>query len=81
MPTATLTSRGRVTLPKRVRELLRLDAGDTVDFIVGADGIIHVRASRFDVRDLRGLLRRPGRKPVSLAKIDETLRTGMGRRT
>ena len=80
MPTATLTSKGQITLPKRIRELLRLDTGDSVDFIVGADGTIHVRAGRFDVKDLRGLLRKPGRKPVRLEQMDEALRTARGRR-
>jgi len=32
MPTATITSRGRVTIPKTVRELLRIEAGDQIDF-------------------------------------------------
>ena len=80
MPTATLTSKGQITIPKRVRELLRLDTGDTLDFVVAADGTIQVRAGRYDVRDLRGLLRKPGRKPVSVEAMDAALRTARGRR-
>ena len=74
MPTATLTSKGQITLPKAIRELLRLDTGDTVDFIVGENGDVQVRSGRYDVRDLRGLLREPGRKPVSLQAMDEAIR-------
>jgi AbrB family looped-hinge helix DNA binding protein len=80
MPTATLTSKGQLTLPKAIRELLRLDTGDAVDFVVASDGTIHVRAGRFDARDLRGLLKRPGRKPVSLEDMDDALRSARGRR-
>ena len=74
MPAATLTSKGQITLPKAIRELLRLDTGDTVDFIVGENGDVQVRAGRYDVRDLRGLLRKPGRKPVSLDAMDDAIR-------
>ena len=71
---ATLTSKGQITLPKAIRELLRLDTGDTVDFIVAENGDVQVRAGRYDVRDLRGLLRKPGRKPVSLEAMDAAIR-------
>ncbi len=62
MPTATLTSKGQVNLPKTVREALRVRAGDRVDFVVDANGEVHVRRGRFDVRDLRGILRRRGKR-------------------
>ena len=80
MPAATLTSKGQITLPKPIRQLLKLEAGDVVDFVVNADGTIHVRAGRFDVRDLKGLLRKPGRKPVSLEDMDAVIQTARGRR-
>ncbi len=80
MPTSTLTTKGQITLPKRIRELLKLDTGDTVDFVDAADGTIQVRAGRYDVRDLKGLLKRPGRKPVSLETMEDALLEARGRR-
>ena len=80
MPTSTLTSKGQITLPKAIRERLRLHTGDAVDFVIGSDGDVHVRAGRFDPRDLRGLLRRPGRKPVSLEAMDDAIRAARTRR-
>jgi len=50
MPTATLTSRGQLTLPKEVREALRLKPGDQVDFIVGDEGEVRLRAAIVRVR-------------------------------
>jgi antitoxin PrlF len=34
----TMTSKGQVTIPKRVREALRLAPGDSVDFAVNPTG-------------------------------------------
>lgn len=73
MPAATLTSKGQLTVPKRIRELLKLQTGDTVEFVVSEDGTVQVRAGSYDVRDLRGLLKRPGRKAVSLEEMDEAI--------
>jgi antitoxin PrlF len=81
MPMATLTSKGQITVPKAIRERLRLHTGDAVEFIVGDDGEIRVRAGRFEIRDLQGALHRPGRKPVSLDAMEDALRTARGRRS
>jgi AbrB family looped-hinge helix DNA binding protein len=74
MPTSTLTSKGQITLPKSIRDRLKVSTGDSVEFIVGADGDIRVRAGHGDVRALRGLLRRRGRRPVSLARMESAIR-------
>ncbi len=79
MPTATLTSKGQITLPKAVRERLRLQTGDAVEFVVGDDEI-RVRAGHVDVSELQGLLRRPGRKAVSLDDMDAAIRRVHGGR-
>jgi antitoxin PrlF len=73
MPTATVTSKGQVTLPRKVREALRVRPGDRIDFVLGADGEVRVRAGEVDVSEIRGLLHRPGREPVSLQAMEEAI--------
>jgi AbrB family looped-hinge helix DNA binding protein len=73
MPTATVTSKGQVTIPRKVRETLRLRPGDRVEFVLGEDGGVRLRAGEVDVSELRGLLRRPRRRPVSLEEMEEAL--------
>jgi AbrB family looped-hinge helix DNA binding protein len=80
MATATLTSKAQLTLPKPIRERLRVRPGDTVDFVVTESGDILVRAGRVDVGELRGSLRKPGQKPVSLQRMDEVIRDARVRR-
>jgi AbrB family looped-hinge helix DNA binding protein len=45
MPT-TLTSKGQVTIPKRIRDALRLLPGSAVEFSVNADGAVVLHPPR-----------------------------------
>jgi len=74
MPSSTVTSKGQVTIPKPIRKALRVEAGDPVEFVVDAQGRVVVRAAKSAIEELKGLLRRPGHKPVSVAAMDEAIR-------
>ncbi len=52
MAIATLTTRGRVTLPKELRVAANLQPGDRIQFTVLADGTIIVRPKKNGIRDL-----------------------------
>jgi AbrB family looped-hinge helix DNA binding protein len=41
----TLTSKGQVTIPKKVRDALQIGPGSAVEFAVNADGEVVVRRS------------------------------------
>jgi AbrB family looped-hinge helix DNA binding protein len=73
MPTATVTNKGQITLPKEVRELLRVDAGDQVDFVVNECGEVILRSIRLDIADLRGLLQRPRKRPVGVDAMNSAI--------
>jgi AbrB family looped-hinge helix DNA binding protein len=71
MPTATLTTKGQITLPKEVREHLRLATGDKLEFTLDEGRTARVRRRGKSVRELAGLLRRPGMPPVTLEEMKE----------
>jgi AbrB family looped-hinge helix DNA binding protein len=73
MPTATLTTKGQVTIPKSVRDLLRIEAGDQIDFFVTDQGDVFVRGISVDVRELRGLLKRNRRRSVSVDEMNAAI--------
>jgi AbrB family looped-hinge helix DNA binding protein len=75
MPTATLTSKGQITVPKEIREHLGVAAGDRVSFQIGSTGEVVVEPETVDVRTLRGMLKHRGR-PVSLEAMDRAVRRG-----
>jgi len=79
MATATLTSKGQITIPLDVRQRLKLEAGARVEFVESADGEFLMRPAVADVRSLKGLLRKPG-KPVSIEEMKKAIRLrGAGR--
>lgn len=73
MATATITSKGQITLPKAVRERLRLDAGDRVDFVLKQNGEVVLRPFGSDIHELRGLLQRSRKRAVSVEAMNKAI--------
>lgn len=76
MTSATVTSKGQITLPKSVRERLGIEAGDRLEFVESEQGFMVVPATR-DIRSLRGIVG-PPRKPVTLEDMNDAIKK-MGR--
>ncbi len=80
MGAATLTSKGQATIPKEIRDFLRIGPGDKLDFVVESDGRVILRPATLDVRQLRGMLKRSRRKTVTLEEMDKAVVAGVARR-
>src|SRR5258708_28386292 len=59
---STLTIKGQATLPKAVRDHLRLRPGDRVKFFIHSDGTV-LMLPKVPVGTLRGMLHRRGGEP------------------
>jgi antitoxin PrlF len=81
MPTTTITSKGQVTVPKRIRDFLKVKAGDRLDFVIDDDGRVLVRPGTVGVDELKGLLHRPGRRPVTLSQMQAAIVGRHGKRS
>jgi len=79
MPTATVTSKGQITIPRQVRQALGLRPGDRVAFRVREDGTVSVEPETVDVLTLRGRLK-PRVHGVSVADMDRAIRRAATRR-
>ena len=55
MSTATLTSKGQITIPADVRRLLNVQTGDRVEFVQIEHGRFELVAATRSVRELKGL--------------------------
>lgn len=72
MPTATLTSKGQVTLPKEVRDRLGLRAGDRIEFVETDRGFVVVPVTQ-DIRAIKGIVPKP-RKAVTVEEMNRAIR-------
>ena len=70
MPSATVTSKGQITIPKEVREALALSAGDEVVFFPLGNGQFAFRPRTGSIRDLEGIVPKLDRIP-SLEDLKE----------
>ena len=59
MSTATLTSKGQVTIPKSIREALGVETGDRLEFLVRPDGVVELFARTRDLLSLAGMISAP----------------------
>jgi AbrB family looped-hinge helix DNA binding protein len=75
MPSATLTSKGQITIPAEMRAKLRLAAGNRLDFEEQPDGSYVVRARKGDVRALKGIVPKPG-TAISIEDMERAIRQG-----
>lgn len=69
MVTATLTSKGQLTIPKTVRDSLHLHTGDRVAFVIHGDAEAIMKPVTKSVDDVFGLLHLPGQMPLSIEQM------------
>ncbi|HEV3428572.1 MAG TPA: AbrB/MazE/SpoVT family DNA-binding domain-containing protein [Paraburkholderia sp.] len=73
MASATLTSKGQITIPADVRTHLGLSTGDRVEFILNeSTGRYEVVPATCSVTALKGIVRKP-RNPVSIDEMNEVI--------
>jgi AbrB family looped-hinge helix DNA binding protein len=79
MATATVTSKGQVTIPLEVRTKLGITAGTRLDFVERADGAYELFAATGSVKDLRGMFARSG-PSVTFDEMDDAVAEAIAER-
>jgi len=65
---SAITVKGQATIPKAIRDHLRLKPGDRVRFFVHPDGTV-VLLPKVPASRLRGMMKSRRRRPVSTAEM------------
>ena len=72
MYTAKITSKGQITMPQKIREHLKVEKGDRIEFLIGADGKVTILPVTSDARMLKGMVPKP-QEPVSVEDMKRTI--------
>lgn len=72
MSTSTITRKGQVTIPKKIRDGLGLVEGDRVFFVTRGEEIV-LRVLRGNILDLRGSVK-PSKRPENFEKTRAAVR-------
>ena len=74
MTSATVTSKGQITIPAIVRAALGVEAGDRVEFVQVEPGHFELVAATQSVTALKGLMRKPASQ-VTITAMNEAIAT------
>jgi AbrB family looped-hinge helix DNA binding protein len=74
MSLATITTKGQVTIPKNIRESLKLHTGDKIEITLQEGGIAIIRPIANKVDDVFGKLHKPGRKTKSIEDMNDAIK-------
>jgi antitoxin PrlF len=78
MPSAKITSKGQITVPKEIRKALGVQTGDRLAFRIRDDGTVLVEPETLDLMSLRGSVRTVV-KGVTVEAMDDAIRRSRGR--
>lgn len=76
MPISTVTTKGQITIPKPIRDHLKLRTGHRVEFYVDSKGRVVLQPLQGDIRELRGMVRSPHKRPVTVDEMNEAIARG-----
>jgi antitoxin PrlF len=72
---SAITNKGRVTIPRAVRDYLRLKPGDRVKFLLDADGGVEL-LPKLPVTALRGMFKSERKKTVTINDMSRAAADG-----
>lgn len=72
---SAITSKGQATIPKAIRDHLRLKPGDRVKFFVHPDGTV-VLLPKLPVSSLRGIVAKKRSRPVTVEAMNDAIVEG-----
>ena len=79
MASATITTKGQITIPSRVRSALGVDAGDRLEFVEIEKGQFLIIPATGSIQDLKGMGRGRRKRPVSFKEMDRAIAKGAAR--
>ncbi|HEY9666453.1 MAG TPA: AbrB/MazE/SpoVT family DNA-binding domain-containing protein [Coleofasciculaceae cyanobacterium] len=76
MSIATVTTKGQITIPKEIRDYLKLDTGSKVEFVIDEIGNVKIVPLNVPIEALSGVLHRPDIKAATLEEMEIAITEG-----
>lgn len=73
MATATITSKGQITIPVSVRADLHLSSGDRIEFVKVGEGKYELVAASRELSGLKGMIKTS--KKVSVEEMNQAIKS------
>ena len=70
MSIATVTTKGQITIPKEIRDYLKLETGSKIEFVIDESGNVRIIPLNVPIEALSGVLHRPGMKAATLEEME-----------
>ncbi len=76
MEIATVTNKGEITIPKEIREYLKLKDGSKINFVIDRDGQVKIIPLNVPVESLSGIRHRPGIQKATIEEMEAAIMEG-----
>ncbi len=76
MSTATVTSKGQITIPAAVRAELKVGPGDRIEFVKTSDSRYEVVAATQDITQVRGMIKT--KRSISIDEMNTAIKKKAG---
>ena len=76
MKSATITTKGQITISKEIRDYLKLEIGSKIGFVIDENGTVKVIPLNVPVTSLSGMLRRPGLAAATIEDMESAIAQG-----
>lgn len=73
MIAAVISSKGQITIPKKVRQSLHLHTGDKVAFEISGSNEAVIKPVTKSAAEVFGMLHKPGRKIISVEEMNKAI--------
>ncbi len=71
---SSLTSKGQITIPKKIRDYLHIERSDVIDFKIDEDGKVYIDTPEKSISSFSGMLSKYKKEhPLTIEQMDDII--------
>lgn len=80
MSQSTMTSKGQITVPKQIRDYLKAQSGDKIQFIIDRQGRVVLTIKTIDISDVFGMFNYKSKRKTTTKDMNVAIAKRMQRK-